>query len=71
MRRSKLQGFLDTYQNRRGESWMDKYHPSEIIADTLTQLGYCRTVLKAIVRDSDSVTIALRALGDHGERDQG
>jgi UDP-N-acetylglucosamine 2-epimerase (non-hydrolysing) len=41
MSRSKLQGFLDTYQNRRGESWMDKYHPSEIIADTLTQLGYC------------------------------
>ena len=41
MRRSKLQGFLDTYQNRRGECWMDKYHPREIIADTLTQLGYC------------------------------
>jgi UDP-N-acetylglucosamine 2-epimerase (non-hydrolysing) len=41
MRREKLQGFLDTYQNRRGESWMDKYHPSEIIANTLRQLNYC------------------------------
>jgi UDP-N-acetylglucosamine 2-epimerase (non-hydrolysing) len=41
MRREKLQGFLDTYQNRRGESWMDKYHPSEIIANTLRHLNYC------------------------------
>ncbi|QRP46478.1 UDP-N-acetylglucosamine 2-epimerase [Amycolatopsis sp. FDAARGOS 1241] len=41
MRGDKLQNFLDTYQNRRGESWMDKYHPSDIIVDTLAQLGYC------------------------------
>ncbi|MEC3975141.1 UDP-N-acetylglucosamine 2-epimerase [Amycolatopsis sp. H20-H5] len=41
MRGDKLRGFLDTYQDRRGESWMDKYHPSGIIVDTLAQLGYC------------------------------
>lgn len=41
MRGDKLQNFLDTYRNRRGESWMDKYHPSEIIVDSLAQLGYC------------------------------
>ena len=41
MRGDKLQNFLDTYQNRRGESWVDKFHPSEIIVDTLARLGYC------------------------------
>lgn len=41
MRADKLQEFLDTYENRRGLSLMDKYHPSEIIAEKLTQLGYC------------------------------
>lgn len=41
MESGKLRDFLATYQNRRGESWMDKYHPSEIIVNTLAQLGYC------------------------------
>lgn len=36
-----LSGFLDTYQNRRGPSKMDDYHPSEIIGDTLARLGFC------------------------------
>lgn len=41
MRGDKLKHFLDTYQDRRGENWMDKYHPSDIIVKTLAQLGYC------------------------------
>ncbi|RSN06089.1 UDP-N-acetylglucosamine 2-epimerase [Streptomyces sp. WAC 05977] len=37
----KLRNFLDTYTSRRGDNWMDKYHPSEIVVNTLAQLGYC------------------------------
>ncbi|MDT8910806.1 UDP-N-acetylglucosamine 2-epimerase [Amycolatopsis sp. PS_44_ISF1] len=41
MRADKLQDFLATYPNRRGESWMDKYHPADIVVNSLAQLGYC------------------------------
>ncbi|PPK68164.1 UDP-N-acetylglucosamine 2-epimerase [Actinokineospora auranticolor] len=41
MRGDTLREFLADYPSRRGASLMEKYHPSEIIADTLTQLGYC------------------------------
>jgi UDP-N-acetylglucosamine 2-epimerase (non-hydrolysing) len=37
----KLADFLDTYQNRRGPSRMDDYHPSELIGDTLSRMGFC------------------------------
>jgi UDP-N-acetylglucosamine 2-epimerase (non-hydrolysing) len=37
----KLREFLATYQDRRTASLMGKYHPSQVIADTLAQLGYC------------------------------
>lgn len=37
----KLEAFLDDYESYRTPSKMDKYHPSTIIADTLSQLGYC------------------------------
>ncbi|MGV9294581.1 UDP-N-acetylglucosamine 2-epimerase [Amycolatopsis sp. NPDC003676] len=41
MRGDKLQEFLDTYEHRRSDSWMDKYHPSDIVVNSLAQLGYC------------------------------
>jgi UDP-N-acetylglucosamine 2-epimerase (non-hydrolysing) len=41
MRADALREFLNTHQTRRGESWMEKYHPTEIITQTLTDLGYC------------------------------
>jgi UDP-N-acetylglucosamine 2-epimerase (non-hydrolysing) len=41
MSADKLREFLDSYQNRRTASLMGKYHPSEVIVDTLAQLGYC------------------------------
>ncbi|MET9628572.1 UDP-N-acetylglucosamine 2-epimerase [Lentzea sp. NPDC006480] len=40
METSKLQHFLENYESLRRPSTLDKYHPSEIIADTLQQLGY-------------------------------
>ncbi|MET0134873.1 MAG: UDP-N-acetylglucosamine 2-epimerase [Kibdelosporangium sp.] len=36
-----LAGFLDTYQNRRGPNRMDDYHPSQVIGDTLSRMGFC------------------------------
>jgi UDP-N-acetylglucosamine 2-epimerase (non-hydrolysing) len=36
-----LQRFLDGYESLRRPSSLDRYHPSEIIADTLATLGYC------------------------------
>jgi UDP-N-acetylglucosamine 2-epimerase (non-hydrolysing) len=41
MRADRLTEFLDTFQTRRGESYLDRYHPSDIIVDTLAELGYC------------------------------
>ncbi|GAA3024458.1 UDP-N-acetylglucosamine 2-epimerase [Actinokineospora globicatena] len=41
MQKDKLADFLATYQNRRGPSLVDQYQPSEIIVDTLAQLGHC------------------------------
>ncbi|GLZ41264.1 UDP-N-acetylglucosamine 2-epimerase [Actinokineospora sp. NBRC 105648] len=38
---TKLQEFLTDYPTRRAVSLVDKYHPSELIASTLSQLGYC------------------------------
>ncbi|MET9227063.1 UDP-N-acetylglucosamine 2-epimerase [Lentzea sp. NPDC003310] len=40
METSRLEKFLGEYETLRRPSIMEKYHPSEIIADTLTQLGY-------------------------------
>ncbi|WP_216213447.1 UDP-N-acetylglucosamine 2-epimerase [Amycolatopsis aidingensis] len=41
LRADVLSDFLNTYETRRVESTLDRYHPSRIIVDTLAQLGYC------------------------------
>jgi UDP-N-acetylglucosamine 2-epimerase (non-hydrolysing) len=41
MQTERLNEFLASYETLRRPSSMDEYHPSEIIADTLAQLGYC------------------------------
>jgi UDP-N-acetylglucosamine 2-epimerase (non-hydrolysing) len=41
MKTDVLEDFLNTYQDRRGESQMDKFHPSEIIGNSLASLGFC------------------------------
>ncbi|WP_018683511.1 UDP-N-acetylglucosamine 2-epimerase [Actinokineospora enzanensis] len=41
MRGDTLRSFLADYPSRRGVSLMEKYHPSEVIADTLARLGFC------------------------------
>jgi UDP-N-acetylglucosamine 2-epimerase (non-hydrolysing) len=40
MRSDKFSSFLDDYESLRFPSLLDKYHPSEVIADTLAHLGY-------------------------------
>lgn len=40
MRADKLEDFLAVHETLRRPSMMDQYHPSEIIADTLVQLGF-------------------------------
>ncbi|MBA8929082.1 UDP-N-acetylglucosamine 2-epimerase (non-hydrolyzing) [Kutzneria viridogrisea] len=41
MRTEPLREFLSDPESRRRPSALDKYQPSELIADTLSQLGYC------------------------------
>ncbi|TCO64490.1 UDP-N-acetylglucosamine 2-epimerase [Actinocrispum wychmicini] len=41
MRANKFAAFLADYESLRFPSLMDKYHPTEIIANTLGQLGFC------------------------------
>jgi UDP-N-acetylglucosamine 2-epimerase (non-hydrolysing) len=41
MRSEKLAEFLETYQDRRGESQMDRYRPSAVVGDALSHLGFC------------------------------
>lgn len=41
MRADRLTDFLNTWQRRGGDSYLDRYNPSRIIGDTLTELGYC------------------------------
>lgn len=41
MRADKFAAFLADYESLRFPSLMDKYHPTEIIANTLGQLGFC------------------------------
>ncbi|MDQ2583197.1 UDP-N-acetylglucosamine 2-epimerase [Saccharothrix yanglingensis] len=40
MRSDKLAKFLDEHETLRRPSVMEKYHPSQVIVDTLAQLGY-------------------------------
>ncbi|GAB2828775.1 MULTISPECIES: UDP-N-acetylglucosamine 2-epimerase [Lentzea] len=37
----KLQGFLDDYESYRRPSKMDDFHPSKIVVDTLSNMGFC------------------------------
>jgi UDP-N-acetylglucosamine 2-epimerase (non-hydrolysing) len=41
MRADKFAAFLRDYESLRYPSLMDKYHPTEIIANTLSHLGFC------------------------------
>ncbi|WP_121001204.1 UDP-N-acetylglucosamine 2-epimerase [Saccharothrix australiensis] len=41
MNGDKLQSFLDDYEAYRLPNRMDQFHPSRIVVDTLSQLGYC------------------------------
>ncbi|SFP67505.1 hypothetical protein SAMN05421810_10364 [Amycolatopsis arida] len=41
LRRDTLAEFLGTFPTRRGESLLDRFHPTRAVVDTLAQLGYC------------------------------